>query len=195
MKKIHLIFSAFVLVLFCISCNKEPNFPAEPYIEFREIVSKSRMGSNFYADSITITVYVRDGDNDLGDNYGKSMQKIEEECRKQPNRCDEIRMGIFNYMIDIYKNKQKVILQVGGTLNGFLSDNPNSKIPFKRTFQNKSESELTYSFVLFYSDIIFVDAYNPKIQKGDRVSFRIKVRDQAGNLSNEIETPEIILGQ
>lgn len=54
----------FSLTLIVASCAKAPDFPREPFIEFRE-VRNYHIAQTDMADTIVFTVYFEDGDGDL----------------------------------------------------------------------------------------------------------------------------------
>jgi hypothetical protein len=62
---------AFAFILSCQSNGTEPNYSIIPYVEFRDL--KLGQGGSAQPDTLTLKFYLRDGDFDLGRDYGDTI--------------------------------------------------------------------------------------------------------------------------
>lgn len=163
-------YGMFLLVVTALSgCYKEPEFAAEPLIEFENIAKQIRIDqfSGANKDSVTIAIKFRDGDGDLGLN------------NEEVSAAQEI--GDYNYIVRVFRQSR-------GQLVEFQPFIPYSGFFFRLKNDDKIgpiEGTLRYS----------IDFPHPFTPKRDSVQFQITIKDRAGNLSNTIETETIVLNE
>lgn len=161
------IYGLFALLAVSSSCFREPEFPLQPSIEFESITKEVRLDAfqGVNKDSITIGVRFRDGDGDLG----LSDAEIDVAQRNQS----------FNYLIEPFRKVRGSFqpAQTAITLNGFY---PRLKI---------EDKPAPLEGVLYYS----IDYPHPFTPANDTLKFLVQIKDRAGNLSNQVETTEIVL--
>jgi hypothetical protein len=157
-----------LLVLFMAACLGKPEFSNTPAITFKSISLSAPANNNggvSYGDDIVVTVEFQDGDGDLGTNDTSIKSFNLGALRKQ--------QGVF----------VPITFPSGFTFGGNfppLSNVPNS--PIKGEISNT----VPFAYELFTSF--------PRIRRGDTVKFTIQLTDRAGNKSNIVQTPEVILG-
>ncbi|MCS7018716.1 MAG: hypothetical protein RMJ87_01255 [Cytophagales bacterium] len=177
-----------LLACFCVvvlsGCFREPDYSVVPEIAFQNIVVRPARFPQ--TDSIAIFITYRDGDGDLG----LSDQDINPPFNitnsdGTPNRF------YYNYWINIFKKERGRFVRVvftdpSVTLNG--------RFPRLNNLPSRTaiEGSLRYGFNLFYA---FADAYRPRISRGDTVRFEVQLVDRQLNLSNIVQTDEIVIGQ
>ncbi len=161
---------SFLLVsVSLVSCFKEPEFSLTPSIEFDNYTSDIRLDAFLGAtkDSVVVTVRFQDGDGDLG---------LDEESKREAQKTDD-----FNYLVRPFR-------KVNGTFQSFVPGVPFSGyFPQLKLDEKPGPIEGTLGYT-----IEFIHAFTPK---RDTVKFEIQIKDRAGNLSNTVETDEIILNR
>jgi hypothetical protein len=175
--------ACFCLVLLT-ACFREPDYSVVPEITFQNIVvSPARFPQT---DSIAIFITYKDGDGDLGlDDQDINPPFNITNPDGTPNRF------YYNYLINVFKKERGRFVPIvfsdpSVTLNG--------RFPRLNNLSTRTaiEGSLRYGFNFFY---VFPDAYRPRITRGDTVRFEIQLADRQLNLSNIVQTDEIIIGQ
>lgn len=167
----NLLKSTVILTLIALtnSCYKEPTFKLQPSIEFNDIEKMIRIDlfSGANKDSVIIALQFQDGDGDLG--LSEAEKAIAQET-------DD-----YNYIVTSFEKK-----------NGEFVESP-PLIPLSGYFPQLKLDNKTGPIegTLFYS----VEFLHPFTPINDTVKFAVQVKDRAGNLSNTVETNEIILNQ
>lgn len=157
------LFCLLVLVIVLTNCTKPPEYPIEPVIEFMGLSKTSMKQSAFPQDSLILTFSFTDGDGDLGQSPSDTSFSIT--------------------MID--------------TRDGFVSNKFKVPVIPEQGAGNGVSGEV--SILLFTTCCIFPqDSGLPPCVAStefptDSVSFEIHLTDRAGNQSNSIFTPPIIL--
>ncbi len=168
-------------VLLFASCVPEPNYPNEPSISFVSIENKSFPDQ--FIDSVYIVIRIEDGDGDLG---------LSKEQVDPPYSPTIIENGVevpnkfaFNYFIEVKKKVNDAFEEVpfldGATFDG--------RYPVLQDGTGALEVNLIYGFELF------VGVAGSPIENGDEVAFDVQIADRALNLSNQITTESVIIGQ
>lgn len=145
-------------------CVKPPEYPVEPVIAFKNLSKNILRQRDLGADSLAITFTFTDGDGDLG--FEDNEKSI--------------------FLVDSRDNFEKLpysipfvgLQGVGNGISGEISV----------VFAN-SQTCCIYALSSGVPPCFVKDA--PQAQ--DTVSFRIRIKDRAGNVSNEIETDPIYL--
>jgi hypothetical protein len=177
MRKILYIFG---MLSFMFACTGVPDFSNIPYISFNNIrvITKEEPGQlgTTKKDSVIISVNFQDGDGDLGITSAElaALKKIHGDSLK-------------TYLVDIFVKK-----------NGkFLKSNPPEKfggdILFHLKEGNKSgpiEGILDYSVNFEYG---LFQGIPYMTGKSDTVKFAVTLKDRALNVSNTIETTEVVI--
>lgn len=157
------------LVVLASSCYKEPTFDLKPQIEFSDIEKMIRIDlfSGANKDSVIIALTFQDGDGDLG--LSETEKAIAQES-------DD-----YNYIVTSFEKQ-----------NGTFVETP-PLIPLSGYFpQLKLDNkEGPIEGTLFYT----VEFLHPFTPVNDTVKFSVQLKDRAGNLSNAVETDEVILNQ
>ncbi len=169
MRSIKALLFFVVAGLSVASCYREPSFSLQPEIEFSRIEKFIRIDQFTTArkDSVVISVKFRDGDGDLGLNT--------EEITKAQQTND------FNYIIRSFR-------RVRGNFTEY-----ESLVPISGFFPRLKDDGKTGPIegTLSYS-MNFEHAFTPK---KDTVKFMIQLKDRSGNLSNSVESEQIILNE
>lgn len=153
--------------IFLQGCLKPQEFPIEPAIEYKNFEPNS-------ADSATLSFTFTDGDGDVGFNEGEVDPPY-----------DTGSIYHYNVFLDYYE-KVNGVWQPGTTTSG-------KPISFRyRTAlltpdgNNKAlKGEIRVSIIPYY--------YNPASPDSDTIMYKIRMCDRALHMSNEVETPEIIV--
>ncbi len=151
------------------SCYKEPNFSLNPKIDFDNIKKEIRIdqftGSN--KDSVIVTIDFQDGDGDLG------LDETEKAIAQQNDD--------FNYLIKSFRRKN----------GNFVEFTP--LVPLSGYFPKlKNDDRIgPIEGILSYT----IEFPHPFTPKRDTVKFEVQIKDRSGNLSNSVETAEVILNQ
>lgn len=159
----------FLMLIVTTACKKAPDYPKEPYIEFKSIEKYVIVSTNSLtpADSVVINIAFKDGDGDIG---------LDEEDLSQPAYKDSSK----NYILDVYRKIDgKFVL-----LN--LVPNYYGTIPRLSPRGTTGPIDGTIK----RDDITFKHTVMPE---NDTLKFEIKILDRAFNISNRIETSEIII--
>jgi hypothetical protein len=156
------------ILVTAFGCNKPPEYPVEPHIEFKSIESYplvSRQGGRY--DSLVIVTRFEDGDGDLG------LSSLDE----QVPPFNEGSNGV-NYLLETFVKRQgdagfeKIdLLGINGRFFRLSSD---SRI-------GPLEGDLRYSYKVPTPNIF-------NIKTGDQIRFRIQIRDRALHFSNIVES-------
>lgn len=164
-----------LLALSLSACFRDPKFAVEPFISFNSISTRPMNGF----DSVYITINFRDGDGNLG------LAGSDQNTPFQPLNPDGTPNLFFNnFFVGIQKKERgrfvNVTLPDGQSLSG--------RFPLLNLTGNTRplEGRLTYSFQMF------VGVFGSPIRVGDTVRFEIQIADRALNLSNVIETDEVV---
>lgn len=178
------------IIVLC-ACTEEPNYPPEPSIDFFSISTKHFKANK--VDTITVVVYFRDGDGDLGLNSSQTSPPYSEVvCKNNPRAATSTCPGNtklnpfrYNYFIKVFKKsssgKEEVKFTDNATFNG--------RFPHLSNVTKPIEGNLSYKLGVNY------DVFGSPLSKGDDVSFEIQIADRALNMSNTISTTEVKIGQ
>ena len=164
------ILTFLILLAGLSSCFKEPDFALSPVIEYENYTSDIRLDAFLGAtkDSVVVTLHFQDGDGDLG---------LDEESKAIAQKTDD-----FNFIVRSFR-------KVSGQFEEYVPSFPYSGYFPQLKLDEKPgpiEGTLSYSFPSF------IHAFTPK---KDTVKFEIQIKDRAGNISNAVETDEIILNR
>lgn len=167
MKKVS-VFLMLLTIGLLTGCYKEVSFDVKPVIEFKELRKIIVLDgfSQSKKDSLILTIKFQDGDGDLGLDTRDSVLK---------------KQG-FNYIVKPFRKRRGVFVEFpnnGVTYSGYFirlrTDGKAGPI----------EGTLDYS----------VDFLQDFVVKKDTVKFQVTIRDRAGNLSNTVESSNIILNE
>ncbi|TAD95437.1 MAG: hypothetical protein EAZ97_15490 [Bacteroidetes bacterium] len=174
-----------VIMLLASSCFKEPDYSFTPEISFLSISNNPKTDIRG-TDSVTLSIKFKDGDGDLGLN---SRDTAGIYAIKTPN--GSINKFYNNYFIRILKKQNGVFVPISFTDPSFTLD---GRYPILNENGRKKalEGEIRYSFLFFY---VFSSAYKPEIKAGDVIKFEIQIADRTLNVSNVVETAELIVGK
>jgi hypothetical protein len=145
------------------ACVKPPDYPKEPVIEFASISKQLMKQGKNGEDSISVTFNYTDGDGDLGF------------PSNEPGTSIFVRDGRDSFLKYEYKIPY---IEPQGTGNG-ISGTININIPTSCCIQidaNGTPLACELAMIPF-----------------DTIQYLIRIKDRAGNLSNEIVTPPIRL--
>jgi hypothetical protein len=181
MKKILI---GVIVSLFFGACITEPDYSDIPAITFTD-VQNSPSESQIRADSLTISLGFQDGDGDLGLESTDSLPPF-----GLFNADGTENEFFFNYFVT-FEKKNNGNFELVTFPNTDTPVSLNGRFPPLNTLGRKVtlEGDLHYSFLVFYGG-----SFSP-IQAGDTLRFKIKIADRTLNLSNEIETAEVIIGK
>jgi hypothetical protein len=170
MKNVLLYQGSLVLTLLAtvFACNKPPEFPIEPHIEFRAIESYPVISQGSRKDSLIIVTRFEDGDGDLGLNA--------EEVKNPPYNQGN---NDLNYLVETFVKKQGATtfekIDLPATSGRFFPLSTDNRI-------GPLEGDLRYSGIKIPAQNIF------NLKTGDQVKFRIQIRDRALHASNLVDT-------
>ncbi|MDW7691118.1 hypothetical protein R9C00_19800 [Flammeovirgaceae bacterium SG7u.111] len=187
------IFFFLIGALLVYSCIKEPDYPNEPVIEFSKIIQTNTPS----VDEVIVEVTFQDGDGDLGlaanevDSYPDYGEYLVDEFGNiliDEATGDSIpNPFFFNYFIDIWKmgadgQYALVNLPDGVSFNG--------RYPILNELMNETalEGELRYQIDILYGG-------GSPISRGDVIKFKVQIADRAKQLSNEVWTDSVIVGE
>jgi len=166
MKKTILFSGILVLTLAAVAlqfCVKPPNYPKEPVIGFLSLSKKIMRQPILGADTLTVTISFTDGDGDLGFEMITDTSIIITDGRDSK----------------LVQSRGLPLIEQQGAGNGISGE---------------------ISFDLMSTCCIFVEpvsgikrACENVPMTTDSVYYKIRIKDRAGNLSNEISTPWITL--
>jgi hypothetical protein len=170
MKNILLYHSSYFLALLAMgfACNKPPEYPNEPHIEFKGIESYPVLNQGTKKDSLIIVTRFEDGDGDLG----LSAEEVKSPPYTQGNND-------LNYLVETFVKKQGATafekINLPATSGRFFRLSPDNRV-------GPLEGDLRYSGIKIPMQNIF------NLKAGDQVRFRVQIRDRALNTSNIVET-------
>ncbi|HAR20177.1 MAG TPA: hypothetical protein DCR46_05905 [Cytophagales bacterium] len=173
MKHIGQIF-ILLLAIFLCACKKRPNFPKTPEITFlsvnKQTITSYGVGIISKRDSVTISLYFKDGDGDLGsDDSNAGLNLFCKVLRKIENGYSQIPVYDTNKNFLYYIDK-----------NGrFPSLNPDGR-------QGPIEGTLNYGPTLDFRSVI-------KDTNRYTLKFQIYMKDNNGNTSNTVETNDVLI--
>lgn len=151
-----------------VACNKPPEYPIEPRIEFKAIESYPVFNQGAKKDSLIIVTRFEDGDGDLG----LSSEETNAPPYNQGN-------NYLNYLVETFVKKQGSAafekIDLPGTSGTFFRLSPDSRI-------GPLEGDLRYSGIKIPAQNIF------NLKAGDQIKFRIQIRDRALHPSNIVDT-------
>lgn len=157
----------FAIALGATSCYKEPSFALQPNIEFSNIEKEVRIdlftGAN--KDSVVIGLKFQDGDGDLGlSENEKSVAQVNED---------------YNYLVKSFRKTKGTFVETSNL------------IPLSGYFPRlKNDEKVGPIEGLLYYTVEFPHPFTPK---NDTLKFEVRVKDRSGNVSNPVETEEIVL--
>lgn len=180
MKKI--LIGVIVSILFS-ACITEPDYSDVPAISFTGVQS-SPSATQARADSLTISLGFQDGDGDLGLQSSDSLPPF-----SLFNGDGTENEFFFNYFVT-FEKKNNGTFELVTLPDTDIPVSLNGRFPPLNTLGRKVtlEGDLHYSFLVFYGG-----NFSP-IQANDTLRFKIKIADRTLNLSNEIETGEVVIG-
>ena len=162
MHKILKIFS--IIIFFCTgfnSCTNSPDFPAEPYLEYKGISKKMLEQGSLNTDSLSIFLYFTDGDGDIGFEQTDSLQNL--------------------FIIDTRTNNLAESIKIPKISDAGIGNGISGEIELK-----------VYTTCCLFTNNIppcsVVEGINT-----DTLTYKIYMVDRAGNVSDTIETENIIL--
>jgi len=164
MKKSYLIVGVFS-VLVCFSCIQPPDYPVEPVIEYIGMSKNLLMQGEGYSDSLLVSFSFTDGDGDIG--YPASNPTPSVFIRDSRDGFEKPPL-------------QLPYVEPQGASNG-ISGEITVKLP------------TTCCVFISPEGIPFACDEVPFSVKFDTLFYFIKIRDRAGNMSNEIQTELIRL--
>jgi hypothetical protein len=170
------------------ACDLVPDLSPTPTISHNELqrtVITDLLGNRI--DSITISINFRDGDGDLGLNTGETSPPYQ-----QYNADGSQNPFFYNYFLDIYKKVNGEFQQVQFTPATF---NLNGRFPRLAEGERPGpiEGVLHYGITLVPTADTRNPDWNPDIGPGDTIRFSVQIADRALQLSNRIETTEIVV--
>jgi len=174
MKKLLVINSCLLVFLLCsaLFCDKPPQYDAVPNIDYVRTERNRTIVGDAFVEEIIPVVRFEDGDGDLG----LTEENLEEAPYNQGNN------GI-NYFIEFYiKNNNAFELLA---LPFDYSSRFFPLAPDGRT--GPLEGELKFRITLDERNV------SRLIKRGDIIKFRIKIRDRALNISNTVDSDEIVM--
>ncbi len=171
MKRLLFIFSITTSVLALASCTAEPDFSDVPFISDATLTKyasgRDRLGN--VNDSLVVSLKFQDGDGDLG--VSPTSYPEDDTLSKINN----------NYEVRTFQRKNGQFQDITGSQTVSNSGN----FPRLRTDNKRGpiEGTLTRSITVFRI---------PQ-NRNDTLKFMIRIRDRAMNVSNEIETPVVVV--
>lgn len=159
----------FIVAASLMGCFKEPNFSMSPEISFADIDKNVVLDifTGATKDSLIISINFQDGDGDLG--------------LTEQEKADAQANNDFNYLV-------KPLRKTNGTFQYFTPAEPLSGyFPSLKSETKPGAIEGVLSY-----GVDFFHAFTPKY---DTLKFEIQIKDRAGNMSNIIETDEIVLNE
>ena len=174
MKKLLVINSCLLIFLVCgaLFCEKPPQYDVVPHIEYLRTERNRTTAGDAIVDEIIPVIRFEDGDGDLG---------LTEENIKTPPYSEGD--NYINYFIDFNIKKYNVFepLDLPFSYNSHFFP----LAPDGRT--GPLEGELKFRIPMDERTI------NRLIKRGDIIKFRIKIRDRAFNISNTVDSDEIVM--
>jgi len=173
MKQIGQIF-LFLFFIGFSSCKKRPDFPKSPEISFLSINKQTIItyGTGIISkrDSVTISIYFKDGDGDLGtDNSNDGNNMFCKVLRKVNGQYSQIPIYDSNKNFLYYLDK-----------NGrFPALNPDGR-------QGPIEGSLNYGPTLDFRSVI-------KDTNNYTLKFEVYIKDNNGRVSNTVETSDVLI--
>ncbi len=171
----------YMLLSTClIACYADPEFHVIPRIEHRSTaIGQLEQGQ----DTINITLYFEDGDGNLGlgpNEGGLFADSIFVQGLEVLNKFRH------NYFITTFKKENNILTEVVFPVANFTF---NSRFPRLNTLGSETplSGELSYTIPISYQ-------LDPTFNIGDTLVFRVSIADRSLNTSNEIETPEVVVG-
>jgi hypothetical protein len=209
---ICLLFSALILTI--SACQKVPEYPAAPQIEFAKVNRYLVNNSLFLAqiDSIIITVNFKDGDGDLGllpnvppftpfeviyDNSGKFIRYD----HSTPFSCDSFNIDDYDKdhlldtvkgirITDYYNYFLEILIKTDSahyrSFNFPSCNNINGRFPPLNPDKYSGPLEGNLSFTINNTKVLRDSLYNKKVK------FRIQIEDRAFHKSNIVESPDVL---
>ncbi len=157
----------FVVALLILlqNCRKPEEFPPEPFIEF---VSFTKIPTaNGVDNKGLLTIFFTDGDGDMGLSESDTLPPFDAESDFH-----------YNFFINYFEKKNGTFQKVD------LPFSLNSRIPILNTTNNNRPLKGEIEIELFINNIL---------SPYDTIRFECQISDRTLNLSNKIETPEIII--
>ncbi len=176
-----------LIALGIISCYPEPDFDNSPSISLESVSRKAKQEK---IDSVIIVVAFQDGNGDLGLSGSETDPKFSERTPE-----GEFNKFFHNFFIEIKRKNENGDLEdiVFPDNQGFDGRFPilNRDIdnPSRLGKERALEGNIRYGFELFY------DFLGSPIHEGDQLVFEVHIADRDLNTSNEITTPEIVVGE
>jgi hypothetical protein len=155
------------LLVSAVACNKPPEYPIEPHIEFKAIESYpiASLGGRF--DSLVIVTRFEDGDGDLG---------LSAEDEQIPPYNED--NNAINYLLETFIQRQGETsfekIDLPGTSGTFFRLSPDNRV-------GPLEGDLRFSYKVPTPNIF-------NIKSGDQIRFRVQIRDRKLHFSNTVET-------
>jgi hypothetical protein len=163
--KIALFSIPFLGLIIMQGCLKPQEFSIEPIIEYKGFTAGS--------DSATLSFTFTDGDGDVGFNEGEVTPPF-----------DTGSIYHYNVFLDYYEKVNGVWQQ--GMLNGKpISFNYRTALLTPDGNNKALKGEIIVHILPFY--------YNPGSPDSDTIMYKVRMCDRALHLSNQVDTPEIIV--
>ncbi|MEY5047511.1 MAG: hypothetical protein RLZZ175_870 [Bacteroidota bacterium] len=166
-----------VIACFIVSCVGTPEYPITPQVTLNNVIKKRVIDG----DSIIIAVDFKDGDGDLGlaDDETSGLYSFY-------NPDNTTNKFYFNYWLNFYVKRNNIWQLIPFT----SSLNFNGRFPklYKEGRKGPLKGTLFYGFHI--PDIAVVSGM---INKNDTIKFNVQIVDRALNVSNIIETNEVVL--
>lgn len=170
-----------------VACQKSPDFPNNPIIEFNEINKDVLFDSDLQVvvDSITISINFEDGDGDLGvelSDLGNVAYRAFSDT--SISSTGEVTYTFVNYYVDMFRKdngeyiKVDPFIRFGGSFEPLVDYDQVGPI----------EGVLNYGFKISLQSASQLD-----INENDTAKFEVYIVDRNLNVSNKITTEEIIL--
>lgn len=173
MKK--LFYLSVIFSLWLVACIDPPSYPIEPEIELVEMIGDT-VSSNI-RDTVSVVLSFTDGDGDLGYNKEVIDDNINPDCI---NTCDSV----------CYDTKYTSIIAIDSRTNCSMTG---FHLPF---IPKKGSSDAITGLItinVFQQFCFNEDQTEPRFTGIDSFKIHIRLKDRAGNYSNEIITPTIFI--
>lgn len=186
-KKSKIQFLILTVMFFCLSCDKGPDYPNIPRIEFLSITKDVKVDPFLQTtlDSITVSIRFEDGDGDLGVESEDVNNVAYRAFADTSFNTDSVPTYTFiNYRLDMYRKENGTFVKVepevryGGFFEPLVDYNNIGPI----------EGVLNYGF-----DLLSTSALSIGLKNNDTIKLEVYIIDRSLNISNKVTTDELIV--